>query len=411
MDGFPDWPTDDEGYPLPGLVVRHYRLQRKYLAEDGKERAWTQKQLGCVLGLSEKAIRLMENQSLLLDSLSRRKVLCDLLAIPPALLGLSNLSALNRILQGEPEAPAILQAPRASSETLSLYQGAFRVYHQTYEDANLPGKLAELEAWIKRIENDVSTSGNLAGELRTVLWLFYMLASRVYSEGLSLPTKAMASINRMMSLANGLNSSDLKAATMYALANVYFESGQPAMARSSMEMAVEYAKGASAGVKSGVYAYGALALAWSQPDLADITYTEQLLDLSGRFAESKMDVDVLRFNYGRFLIDTADTLVTLGRYGKAEEWLDEAEDYFGERNPRRTAYINILRAESEIKRVRPDYEHATTLLLGTLALARELQSSYLEGYVRRLYLLLKTSSFASHPRFADLTTMLRTRSL
>lgn len=205
-----------------------------------------------------------------------------------------------------------------------------------------------------------------------------------------------------MSIANSLNDSDLKASSMYLSADLHLVEQKTALAKSDMIVAAEYAKGASAGVKAGVYVQAALAFAVSRSDRSDARQAEKWLDYAGNHAHSKMDVPFLRMDYGKFLLDSADTLISLERYGKAIEYLDEAEEYIDLSRPRRYAYIQILRAESMIKAKRPDYEYTVSLLRDALMSGKSVNSSYTIGYVKRLARLLTTTPFASHPQLAQL---------
>src|SRR5215470_13345686 len=82
--GLPKFPLDDYGFPQPGVVIRYFRERMKYIdPEDHKEKHWRQIDLAERLGVSEVTIRLMETKSNSLDSIERRRVLADILKIPP----------------------------------------------------------------------------------------------------------------------------------------------------------------------------------------------------------------------------------------------------------------------------------------------------------------------------------------
>ena len=75
-----------DGFPRPGQVVRHFRQLK--LKVDG--RPWTQRDLARALGKQELAIRDMELRDVGLNDIARRRLLADLLDIPPILFGLAN---------------------------------------------------------------------------------------------------------------------------------------------------------------------------------------------------------------------------------------------------------------------------------------------------------------------------------
>src|SRR5581483_11492203 len=102
MEVLPDFPRDGHGFPFPGPVVKYYRRKMRYRDSEGKERHWTQSLLGELIGLSEASVRMMESQSKFLDSIERRRLLSNLLKIPPILLGLGTIAELEQLLNDKP---------------------------------------------------------------------------------------------------------------------------------------------------------------------------------------------------------------------------------------------------------------------------------------------------------------------
>ncbi len=381
-----------------------------YTDSDGKERHWTQPELGKLIGLSEASVRMMETQNKFLDSIKRRRLLSDILKIPPILLGLGSLSELEQLLNGKPNVSSLSTSatqPAVTTEAANLYRDAFQVYSSSHSAGSISDSLKDIETWIARIDSNIPGAGKFQSELNQTLWGFHYLLSKVYGNDLELYTPSFSHLNSAMTIANALNSSDMKASTMYLSAEIHFAEQSIALAKSDMVAAVDYAKSASPGVKAGVYTYAALAFALTKSDLSDTIYTEQLLEQAGNYADSRMDVPFLRMDYGKFLMDSADVLISLGRYGKALEYLDEAEEYIDPSRPRRYAQIQILRAESAIKSKRHDYEYAATLLLEALRIGKSVHSSYTIGYVRRLYKLLTYTNFSRNPQLAELSMALQ----
>lgn len=407
IDKLVDFPRDKRGFFLPGPIIRHYRLNMAYLDSDGKKKRWTQQDLGKLLNLSEVSIRAMEKKSKFLDSLERRRFLAEILKIPPVLLGLGSLPELEQLLQGKPQAPSILHKSTLSPETANLYREAYHVYSTSHSNGSISESAKDIEAWIHRIETDLAGAGKLQGELHQTLWMFHYLLSKVYGNDLELYKPSFSHLNSAMSIATTLNDPNLKASTLYLSAEIHFAQRSLALARSDTLAAVDYAKGADPGVKAGVYTYAALAHALTKADLSDVVYIERLLEQAERHAHSKMDVPFLRMDYGKFLMDSADVLVTVGKYGKALELLDASEEYIDPSRPRRYAQIQLLRAMAAINSKQHDYEYAATLLLEALNIGRSVGSSYTVGFMKRLYGQLAQTTFSSNPQFAQLSLALR----
>ncbi|HEY0756862.1 MAG TPA: hypothetical protein VGD98_23115 [Ktedonobacteraceae bacterium] len=353
---------------------------------------------------------MMETQSKFLESIERRRLLADILKIPPILLGLGSLAELEELLSGKsgvPVASPFAKRATVTTEMANLYKDAFQVYSNSHSAGSISESTRDIETWVTRMEADIPGSGKLQSELNQTLWGFHYLLAKVYGSDLEQYKPSFSHVNAAMTIANVLSNSDLKASTMYLSAEIHFAEQSIALARSDMIAAVDFAKGASSGVKAGVYTIAALAFALTQADLSDTIYTEKLLEQAGNHAHSRMDVPFLRMDYGKFLLDSADVLISLGRYGKALEYLDSAEEYIDPSRPRRYAQTQILRAESAIKAKRPDYEYAVTLLLEALGIGKSVHSSYTIGYVRRLYKLLATTTFSSNPQLAQLRMSLK----
>lgn len=83
--GFPAFDAGSDGFPRPGQVIRHFRQVK--LKADGK--SWTQHDLAQALGKQDLAVREMELRDTGLHDITRRRLLAELLAIPPTLLGLA----------------------------------------------------------------------------------------------------------------------------------------------------------------------------------------------------------------------------------------------------------------------------------------------------------------------------------
>ncbi|MGH2638277.1 MAG: hypothetical protein ACRDF4_03185, partial [Rhabdochlamydiaceae bacterium] len=82
---YPSFDPMDDRYPHPGQVIQYYR---QHTLVEGKQ--WTQGDLATFLGLTSKAIWLMENQNSGLDIFERRTKLAQMFGIPPVLLKLQS---------------------------------------------------------------------------------------------------------------------------------------------------------------------------------------------------------------------------------------------------------------------------------------------------------------------------------
>jgi tetratricopeptide (TPR) repeat protein len=109
--GYPPFDEGKGGFPRAGQVVKYYR-ERKI---DDKGKPYTQKAFAKVLGISEIAVREIENRDVGMD-FERRQFLCKLFHIPPILLGVVTLEQINKVLEEKGIALSALLTPVEPSQ-------------------------------------------------------------------------------------------------------------------------------------------------------------------------------------------------------------------------------------------------------------------------------------------------------
>lgn len=402
--GLPDFPIDENGFPLPGPVIRYFRERMVYIGGDGKSRHWSQAYLARHLHVSELRVRLMETKNEGLQHMERRQLIAQLLKIPPALLGLASYQHLEEYLQGGEK----------KSSTTRLVEGDIQLYHDilplfksAYEQSVLQSK--NPEAWIARIYTAIEQAhGNTKQQLLRVLWEYHILAARMYYHDVFNIQLATRHLDTAREIAVQLNDNELQAASHYYLAEMYLERGRPLLAKDELNGAL-LTKSVNPQARGRLLTYTALATAMMPtPSLADsIDITNMLKEAEG-YANAPIvtnDASALLFNPIIYLEDKAEVFIALKRYDKAIEALEDAEDYSNTRK-RGIEYLRILRAECYIKQTRPEYEHAVSLLLCVLEDNRVHPRLYRVQYVDRLYKLLLGSKYHS-PDIADIGQKLR----
>jgi transcriptional regulator with XRE-family HTH domain len=112
--GYPTFDEGKGGVPRTGQVIKHYRENKL----DNCRNAWTQKRLAEVLDVTEKTIGEMENRDSFLD-FDRRQRLCQLLALPPLLLGVRTREDVLKLVEEHRAKKGVsLVSPAAPSSTL-----------------------------------------------------------------------------------------------------------------------------------------------------------------------------------------------------------------------------------------------------------------------------------------------------
>jgi transcriptional regulator with XRE-family HTH domain len=112
--GYPPFEKGKGNFPRTGQVVKHYRENNL----NDEERTWTQKRLAEVLDVTEKTIGEIENRDSFLD-FDRRQRLCQLLAIPPLLLGIRTRKDILKLVEEHRAKKGVsLVSPASPSSTL-----------------------------------------------------------------------------------------------------------------------------------------------------------------------------------------------------------------------------------------------------------------------------------------------------
>jgi tetratricopeptide (TPR) repeat protein len=123
--GYPDaFDLGKDGiFPRPGQVVKYYR-ERKM---DDKGKAWTQKNLARTLGMTDNAVRDIENRNVGMD-FERRQFLSRLFDIPPILLGIVTLGEIDSLLEKQRKAnnSVVLSTASATSHKRTIDIQAYR---------------------------------------------------------------------------------------------------------------------------------------------------------------------------------------------------------------------------------------------------------------------------------------------
>ena len=410
--GFPNWPLDAHGFPDPGSVLRYYREKMKYIdPTDGKEKSWTQIDLARRLGVSEVTVRLMETQRKGLDSIKRRRILADILRIPPAFLGLTSLTDLVGVLRqtqdGTVSTSTHLKHAGVDKENLQLYQDVFHAYSEMYATGMEQNTTPVLEDWIIRIQSDVAhaQSPQKTTLLRT-LWGFQVLIAKVYCDEM-LWEPAFSHLDTALELATALRNADLQAISLYRSSAVHFVQRNYALAKVDLDGALLYAKNTSPHIRGTILVDAGLAYALANTDLAGATYTQRLLDEAEKYAGAWVDDGIMSFGSGKYLLRRARALIALGRPGKALEFLDDAEDELEATQKLKLAFLNIARAECYMQLKRPEFDRALLVLVDAFDASKEINSEFNIGHVQRLYKTLSIGSYGTSPQVVDLGIALR----
>lgn len=402
----PQFDSDQDGFPMTGQVVRYFRYRMSYTDKTGKVHSWTQAQLAKKLDVSERVIRDMEAHNKYMDSIDRRRLLSKLLNIPPALLGLATLDQLHNIISSNDTGANAKQQTTnrtrsiSTNEEVQLYRDTLPVFKSSYDSSEL--QAATIETWIKRIASNKPTN-----DVLEMLVAYHVLAGRLYTHDSAQWQKAMQHMNAAIQLAARVNSTELSTYAHHHKAEMFLIQKNLFQARDEIEHAVSLASNINNPQVAGrVFTYSALIHAMTGSTDADTLYVQKQLQRAEKCVGMQGDQTFMMFDKGQFLIDKADTLISLGLYPQAYTTLnDYVASSSADNKIRRKSYLQILQAELAIKQRKPEYELATDTLSSVLEENSGIQ--YYRDYVSRLLKLIRASNYGNAPDVVELMMQLR----
>ncbi|MBE3565596.1 MAG: helix-turn-helix domain-containing protein [Thermogemmatispora sp.] len=422
QEGYPAFPAGDDGYPLPGAVIKYYRLQQVRRQQSG-ERSWTQADLAEALGLSELAIRRMENRSDYLDSSRRRRMLSVILGIPPHLLGLDARrpsvpsfplppSPISLLLSENSEEPLLVTYQRQQAE---LY-AEFRASRQPELLTRAWRRLTYLKRLLPLIQNE------LLGNILRLEFNYAQLVADgladLYGVASALPfVQHCLSIARSWEQARGQSRTpgksiyrDLLANALIGQAIAHFELGEAEAARHHAEEALERLAETCPSVQRFVLEEAAHILAHLARDEPERKQALVLLDQAGQLLSPASEDDdpyLLAADVGYYHLNRARTLLALDQARQALGELDQASQHTQPLFTTRRLFIVIYRALAHL--MLKDYEVATSLAIQAAGEARALNARRALAHLSLLYQRLKASPYGGTPGVARLGWLLDER--
>jgi len=380
------WPSDIDGWPDGRAVVKSYR----------RARDWTQGDLAESLGLTLSAVQNMENSGSSFASLSRRRALRFLLAIPPTLLGLdaehmSKEFGGSLIGSAKGPAPELITSFRASADAL------FTGYYAGHAQERVPDTLAWLQE-VREVRGMAQGSQRL--QMLEVESLGYQALANIEREHAN-DTVVFEYSNKAVKLARSSNNADLLAIALSRRADTLIDRGYIDLAQKSARdgllLEVEnqplvFARSAAA----------ARIFAASAVDVEERSMVRSLLDTS-RPADGD---DPFNLHHDREILtirhaQTYNLLAVKAPRLEAKDLLRKASDLLVDLSPesaRRSILAKLELAQAFIGLDELDY--AATLAVEALPLMGQIKSVLYLPQLAQIYAALRKSKLRHDPQVA-----------
>jgi transcriptional regulator with XRE-family HTH domain len=404
--GYFAFDAGEDHFPRPGQVVRYYRHQT-YKADRSH---WTQKDLAVALGVSDVSIFQLEKNDRGMDSFSRRRFLCDILKIPPVLLGLAEIP-----LPAETSDPSLskkqLTAATSFGKTMDDRASALRLKElwRHHHSSTVAPLFQDIEREIGNLSEFLPFAGSEREKTLELLCGYHILAGNVLRDRKDTQS-SLFHLNRAIDFADLLTkkAKEMRADALFRRSGIF----RDGPLGSDSPQLLDDARAALACVESLPPELAAVVLVRAgsaelqvAQDKTDRQKALSTFEKATKLLQAGSDGDThyLFYDQDRLAIDRAWAFTDISWYQQA---LDELMNI--KRRPekkRRTAFSDILMAKAQIGL--GNYPQAAALLDGALDSVIEVRSIVNYQRMRSLVYELKESSFGSNPEVARLMYRLR----
>jgi DNA-binding XRE family transcriptional regulator len=217
----------------PGQTVKQYRKM-----EQKNHPLRSQKGLARALSLTEKAVRDMEKRNIGLDSITRRRVLAHLLAIPPAVLGIITLEEILLQQQAATTLPLTgTQREKEATFDLAVYKNRLKTLWNRNHTGTAQDRLTQIAADMVDLTTVLPyVSRDDEKEVRTVLCRYHHLHAHILRDQ-GRYDAAIAELEKAAILAQRAEHSHLLAVTQLRIGSVLRDRGAVTEAQAKIEAA------------------------------------------------------------------------------------------------------------------------------------------------------------------------------
>ncbi|SRR6266487_581103 len=225
----------------PGQTVKRHRKMKPQ-----KHPLRSQKGLARALSMTEKAIRDMEKRNIGLDSIERRRVLAQLLDIPPAALGIITLEEILLQQKAATTIPlAVASTEKEATFDLAFYKDRLKTIWNRNHTNTAQDRMAQIAADMAGLTTALPyVSGDDEKEVRAVLCRYHQLHAHILRDQ-GRYDAAIAELEKAAILAERAENPHLLAVTLLRIGSVLRDRGDVTFAQAKIEAARGNSTGAN----------------------------------------------------------------------------------------------------------------------------------------------------------------------
>jgi hypothetical protein len=329
-----------------GQVISHYARLSGLKAG---ELAYLLTQLGWKVG--ERRVEQLLSHDNIADpqQISRRKLLAQVLAIPPILLGIAHVGDLASAAP-LPVVP-VLPGARAAldADTIARYESALATYWDSFYSSSVQRHAGSIERWCAHLQDVVTDAGGAERtHALTLLCRFEQLAAVAARDRTDYPL-ATQHHDQAITLAEELNNAELLAASLLRRARTLTHQQQVNAAVADLNRALPYARRSRSQLRGYAFQMAAEVLSRLPPTSERALHYQRLMDETGRILRKgplEDDGSFTRLTLAGYHQDRARGFIRLGDAEAAVEAIGLAEKAHQPDMTRWQAELTVLRAQA-----------------------------------------------------------------
>lgn len=369
----------EDGLPHMGEVISHYSRLQGFKTRELAQRLTS---LGWEVGERRMEQLLSKHNIAEPQQISRRRLLGQVLAIPPVLLGLSQVAA----LASEVKIPATTGKTTIDTDTLLRYESTLNTYWESFYNSAVQRNLDGIKRWenhLHKLAPNVDSSHR--SHVLTLLCRFDQLAA-VASRDETDYVSAMHYHNDSVMVAKELGNSELLAASLFRRARTLLHQQQTDKAMNDMTRAVEHARGARDNLRGYVYQMTGEVVTRLPKSVESTTQFHRYMDEAGRILRRgnlEDDSSGAQLNAFGYHQDRARGALRLGDTELAMDAIGLAQKNLQPHMTRWHVELMVLRAQTYTQSSEPEWacqqlEEALILVKSTRSATqrRTIQNAY-----------------------------------
>ena len=282
--------------------------------KDDTGKVWTQQRLAARLGITDKAIRDIENRDAGVD-FARRQFLSELFHIPPILLGIVTAQEIEQRIAEKRAKTAPASVIRMGSVDIEEHQEYLTACRQNHTAYTAHATMTSVSARMDALYRELPHSKDAQPRFQKLLCDYHLFVGDQLLKDLQRYDEALLQMDKAMFFAETLNKAELKAMTLYRRGNILNDAERFDEAVQAFGQARTYEKDVPDYLLTSILWRSGISDANTAKTEAKKMAAIALVDRAGnivRAAQNRQSPYSLDFSVERYHINKAVALIAVG---------------------------------------------------------------------------------------------------